>query len=82
MVDERYYFSSLAAAEEFYIGGWKERQYLDDDDQPCGLDHAAFYSGGRLIDGLSIYGDATGNEGEGLRGILEKYTESLDDDVE
>ena len=82
MVDERYYFSSVADAQEFYREGWKERQYLDDGDQPVGLDHAGLYSRGHLIHGQSIHGDAPGHEGEGLRGILEKYTEGLDEDIE
>jgi len=69
-------------AQEFYLTGWEERQYCNDDDQPVGLDHAGLYSGGRLVDGESIYGDAPGHEGEGLRGILEKYTEGLDEDIE
>ena len=82
LVDERYYFDSLTDAQEFYLEGWKERQYLNDDDQPVGLDHAGLYSGDRLIHGQSIYGDAPGHEGEGRHKMCEKYTESLDDDVE
>jgi len=82
LTDERYFFNSLADAQEFYLTGWEERQYCNDDDQPVGLDHAGLYSGGRLVDGESIYGDAPGHEGEGLRGILEKYTEGLDEDIE
>jgi hypothetical protein len=54
--DERYYFDSLADAQEFYLTGWKERQYLNDDDQPVGLEHAGLYSRGRLIDGRSFMG--------------------------
>jgi len=57
----------LADAQEFYLTGWEERQYLDDSDQPVGLDHSGLYSRGRLIDRRSIYGDALGHEGGAAR---------------
>lgn len=49
LINERYYFFSLADAQEFYREGWKERQYLDDTDQPCGLDHIELYAHGELV---------------------------------
>jgi len=82
LIDERYYFSSLADAQEFYLEGWKERQFLDNDNQPVGLDHKGLYSRGRLIHGTTIHGDEIGREGEGLRRIVEKYAESLGEDLE
>jgi hypothetical protein len=48
LIDERYYFSSLAAAEVFYTGGWKERQYLDDNCGNCGL-NIELYANGKLV---------------------------------
>jgi hypothetical protein len=82
MIDERYFFLDLSSAIEFYLEGWKERQYLDDDDQPVGLDHSGLYPRDRLIHGTTIHGDEVRHEGGGLRATLEKYTESLDEDVE
>jgi len=82
LTDERYYFDSLADAQEFYLTGWEQRQLMDDDDQPCGLDHAGLYSRNHLIHGTSIHGDEIGHEGERLRAIIEKYAEKLDEDVE
>jgi hypothetical protein len=82
MTDERYYFSDFPPALEFYLEGWKKRQFLDDDDQPCGLDHSGLYSGGKLIHGQSVYGDAPGHEGEGLRAILDAYSNNHEGDVE
>src|ERR1035441_1454344 len=35
-IDERYYFSDLASAIDFYSEGWKERQYLDEDGKEKG----------------------------------------------
>jgi hypothetical protein len=61
LIDERYYFHDLASALEFYVEGWRQRQYVDDDDNGVGLDHKGLYSRGRLILGHSIYGDAPGD---------------------
>jgi hypothetical protein len=81
MIDERYYFSSLAPARQFYPG-WKAREFTDDDDQPCGLDHSGLYSSGRLIHGQSVHGDVPRHEGEGLREILEQYARLWEEDAE
>jgi hypothetical protein len=72
MVDERYYFSSLSSALEFYAEGWKQRKYFDDDGKSCGLDHSGIYSGGRLIQDQSAHGDISGHEGEGLAQTVEE----------
>jgi|ERR1700723_2784983 hypothetical protein len=77
-VDERYYFADLASALDFYAGGWKERQYLDDDGKDVGLDHMGLYSRGRLVHGLTIHGDAPGHEGENLRQICEELVKKMD----
>jgi len=69
LIDERYYFDDLASALEFYLEGWRQRQYLDDEGNGVGLDHKGLYSQGRLIHGQSIHGDAPGQEGESLRQI-------------
>jgi hypothetical protein len=82
LTDERYYFESLADAQEFYLTGWEQRQFMDDNDEPVGLDHSGLYSRGRLIHGTTIHGDEIGHEGEGLRRIVEKYAESLGEDLE
>lgn len=60
LIDERYYFRNLTSALDFYIEGWKQRQYLDDDGNRVGLDHKGLYSQGRLIHGHSIHGDGLG----------------------
>lgn len=49
LIDERYYFHDLASALEFYLEGWGQRQYLDDEGNVVGLDHKGLYSRGRLI---------------------------------
>jgi|ERR1019366_1180965 hypothetical protein len=81
-IDERYYFSDLASAIDFYSEGWKERQYLDEDGKEMGLDHSGLYSRGRLIHGQSIHGDAPGHEGENLRRVCEALTRQLDAEEE
>jgi len=30
LIDERYYFPDLASATEFYLEGWKDRQFVDE----------------------------------------------------
>jgi hypothetical protein len=60
--DERYYFSDLAAALEFYLEGWKGRQFENSDGFGEGLDHSGLYAHDRLIHGESIYGDAPGHD--------------------
>jgi hypothetical protein len=82
LIDERYFFDSLSDAQDFYLKGWEQRQYLDDNDEPVGLSHSGLYSRGHLIHGTTIHGDEIGHEGEGLGAILEKYTEGLDEDIE
>ena len=57
VIDERYYFPDLASALAFYEGGWKKRQFLCDDETPCGIDHRALYSQGQLVH-YSANGDA------------------------
>lgn len=71
LIDERYYFHDLASALDFYMEGWKQRQYLDDDGTGVGLDHKGLYSRGRLIHGHSVQTDAPGHEGENLRQVCE-----------
>jgi hypothetical protein len=79
LTDERYYFPDLASALEFYVEGWKDRQYLDNDRQPCALDHSGLYSLGRLIHGHTIHGDKPGQEGENLRQICEEIVREMDE---
>jgi hypothetical protein len=79
LIDERYYFPGLAAAMEFYVEGWKDRQYRDNDSQPCGIDHMGLYSRGRLVHGHSIHGDEPGSEGENLRQICEVVAKEIDE---
>lgn len=71
IVDERYYFDDLASAFDFYLEGWRRRQFIDDDGNGVGLDKKGLYSEERLIHGHSIYGDAARPEGENLRQIWE-----------
>ena len=71
LTDERYYFHNLTSALDFYIEGWRQRQYLDEDDNEVGIDHKGLYSEGRLIHGHSIHADAPGHEGENLRQVCE-----------
>ena len=77
MVDERYFFQELASALEFYLTGWEQRQLMDNDDQPCGLNDAGLYSRGRLIHGRSIHGDEIGHERTRLREIVNGLCRSL-----
>jgi len=63
LVDERYYFRDLASALDFYLEGWKDCQYLDDDGKEVGLDHSGLYSRGCLIHGQSIHGDPPNHQG-------------------
>jgi hypothetical protein len=79
LIDERYYFADLASALDFYLEGWKERQYLDDNGEGVGLDHSGLYSRGRLIHGKSIHGDAPGHEGENLRQVCEQLARKMDE---
>jgi len=79
LIDERYYFPDLASALDFYLDGWKERQYLDDNGKEAGLDHSGLYSRGVLIHGRSIHGDAPGHEGENLRQICEEIARKMDE---
>jgi hypothetical protein len=77
LVDERYYFHDLASALEFYLEGWRKRQYLDNEGNGVGFDHRGLYSRGRLIHGHSIHGDAPGHEGESLRQILGAFVRKM-----
>jgi len=77
LIDERYYFDNLASALEFYLEGWRQRQYLDGEGNGVGLDHKGLYSRGSLIHGHSIHGDAPGHEGESLRQIFEALVEKM-----
>ena len=45
---------------------------MDDLGEEIGLDHKGLYSRGRLINGLSIYLDAPGDEGMSLHQIREE----------
>jgi len=79
LIDERYYFPDLASAIDFYLEGWKERQFENSDGSGQELDHSGLYSRGRLIHGRSIHGDMPGHEGENLRRTLEEYARKLDE---
>ena len=79
LIDERYYFPDLASAIDFYLEGWKERQFENPDGSGQGLDHSGLYSRGRLIHGLSIHGDVPGHESENLRRTLEAYARKMDE---
>jgi hypothetical protein len=80
LIDERYYFADLASALDFYLRGWKERQYLDDDGKEMGLDKRGLYSQERLIHGLSIYDDAPGDAGKSLQQIREQFARRVGED--
>src|ERR1039458_1756121 len=80
LVDERYYFQDLASALDFYLHGWRVREYLDDTGQPRGLDHGGLYSRGRLMHGHSILGDAPGHEGQNLRHLCGELARKLNDE--
>jgi hypothetical protein len=80
LVDERYYFGDLASALDFYTSGWKERRYLDGNNQPLGMDHMGLYSRGRLVYGHSIHGDAPGHEGENLRKVCEEVVKKMEEE--
>lgn len=82
LVDERYYCPDLASAMEFYVEGWKCRQYLDKDGQACSLDHIGLYSRGRLVHGHSIHGDTREHEGESLRQICEELSKKMNEENE
>jgi hypothetical protein len=77
LIDERYYFPDLASAIDFYLEGWKERQFENPDGSGQELDHSGLYSRGRLIHGRSIQGDARGHDGENLGRILVEYARNL-----
>ena len=77
LIDERYHFDDLASALEFYVEGWRQRQYLDGDGIGVGLDHKGLYSRGRLIHGHSIFGDAPGHEGESLAQICGAFVRKM-----
>ena len=78
LIDEHYYFADLASALDFYLDGWKKRQYVDHDGKKMGLDHSGLYSRGRLIHGRSIHGDTPGHDGGNLRQICEKLAKKMD----
>lgn len=77
-IDERYYFPDLASAIDFYLEGWKERQFEGPDGSCYGLDHSGLYSRGRLIHGQSIHGDRAGHERENLHRFLEEYAKKME----
>jgi hypothetical protein len=79
-VDERYYFSDLTSALDFYLDGWRDRQFVDDDGKGIGLDHSGLYSRGRLIHGLSIHLDAPGHEGENLAKMMGRFIKHLNEE--
>jgi hypothetical protein len=79
MMYERYYFPDRKAALDFYLEGWKERQFLDEDGNGIGLEHNGLYLEGQLVDGLSIYGDLPGHDGEHLRNALGRFCSNLDE---
>ena len=70
LTDERYYFDDLSSALEFYLEGWRKRQYLDRNGNEVGLDHKGLYSRGRLVHGHCVHGDPPEYEGESVRQIL------------
>jgi len=77
LIDERYYFDDLTSALDFYLEGWRPRQFLDDDGNEVGLDHKGLYSQGCLIHGLSIHGDPPGHEGESLEQVCEALAKKM-----
>jgi len=79
LIDERYYFPDLASAIDFYLDGWKERQFENPDGSGQELDHSGLYSRGRLIHGRSIHGDVPDHEGQNLRRTLEEYARRMDE---
>ena len=81
LVDERYYFSSLADAQEFYREGWKGTAIITMASLANSITPACTQKAGRLTVG-PIYGDAPSHEDEGLRGISKSTLEVLDEDVE
>jgi len=68
---------ALTSALDFYVEGWRQRQYLDDDGDGVGLDHKGLYSRGRLIHGRSLHGDAPGHEPENLRQVCEVLARNM-----
>lgn len=78
LIDERYYFSDLATALDFYLEYWQKREYQNPDGSGQGLDHSALYSRGRLIHGRSVHGDTPGHDGENLRRMLGLYARKMD----
>ena len=70
LIDERYYFPDQSTALDFYLEGWRQRQFVDDKGNGVGLHHSGLYVNGRLVDGASIHGDLPGHEGEKLRDAL------------
>jgi hypothetical protein len=82
LIDERYYFHDLASALEFYVEGWRQRQFLDNEGNGVGLDNKGLCSRGRLIHGHSIYGDdAPGHEGESLLQILGAFVRKMNQEA-
>jgi hypothetical protein len=77
LIDDRFYFPDLSSALDFYLKGWKAIQYTDRSGKEVGVDHKGLYSRGRLIHGLSIYGEAPGHEGESLQQILDRVADEL-----
>jgi hypothetical protein len=79
LADERYYFTDLASALEFYLGGWRTHRLVTEEDGEGG-ERLGLYSRRRLIHGLSIHGDAPGSEGENARQILEAVVRKLEEE--
>jgi hypothetical protein len=80
LIDERYYFEDLASALDFYLDGWRDREFVLEDGERLDLSHSGLYSRGRLIHGRSIHGDAPGHESENLRRICEVLANNRDAD--
>lgn len=78
LADERYYFTDLASTLEFYLGDWRTRRLVTEEDGEGGGERLGLYSRRRLIHGLSIHGDAPDSKGEKLEQILEAVVRKLE----
>jgi len=67
----------LASAIDFYLEGWKERKYLDDDGKEMGLDHSGLYLRGCLVHG-DILVDSHGHRSKNLRQICEEIAKEME----
>ncbi len=76
---KRYYFPDLASALDFYLDGWKKRQFLDEEGKK-GIDHIVLCSRGHLIhERFFVHGDAPEHDGDNLRRICAAFVEKLNE---